>query len=211
VIISLCPPANAVEVATSVAATGFAGVYVDGNAIAPARVREIARLFDTAQVVDGCVIGPPPHPGNGTRLYLSGESEHAQRVAGLFDGRAVEAVLIDGEIGQASALKMAFGSYNKATGVLAAVSHALADAYGVGDHLLAVAGDGHLADPGYLTSVAARAWRWAPEMREVAATLNEAGLPADLALAAASVLESWDGDQDDFEISFREVLDHLRR
>src|SRR5919204_3279046 len=43
VILSVCPPHAAADVARSVA--GFDGVYVDANAVAPATVREIAQGF----------------------------------------------------------------------------------------------------------------------------------------------------------------------
>jgi 3-hydroxyisobutyrate dehydrogenase-like beta-hydroxyacid dehydrogenase len=201
-IISLCPPAAAERLAASVAETGFGGTFVEANAVSPARVRHIAGLFTAAHVVDGAT----------ARLYLSGPGPEAARVAGLFAGSAVEAIVVDGGIGQASALKMAYGSYNKAASALAAVSHALADTYGVGDHLLAEARRGaadHLSTPERLSGVAARAWRWAPEMDEAAAAMAEANLPDELALAAAAVLRRWDDDRDDFTIALPDVLDHL--
>jgi 3-hydroxyisobutyrate dehydrogenase-like beta-hydroxyacid dehydrogenase len=209
VIISLCPPASAEQVAEGV--TGFEGVFVEANAISPARVRRIADR--AGRVVDGCVIGSPPTEKTGTRLYLSGVVDDAETVAALFAGTAVDAVVIEGGVGQASALKMAFGSYNKTMGALAAVSHALAETYGVGDHLLTEARritGNQLADPSGLPSVAARAWRWAPEMDEVAATLGDAGLPAELAEGAAAVFRRWDEDRDDFGIALPEALAHLR-
>jgi 3-hydroxyisobutyrate dehydrogenase-like beta-hydroxyacid dehydrogenase len=209
VIISLCPPASAEQVADGV--TGFDGIFVEANAISPARVRQIAERAD--RVLDGCVIGPPPSDKTAARLYLSGAAHDAETVAALFDGTAVAAVAVEGGVGQASALKMAFGSYNKTMGALAAVSHALAETYGVGDHLLTEARriTGHqLADPGRLPSVAARAWRWAPEMDEVAATLEDAGLPAELAEGAAAVFRRWDEDRDDFGIALPDALAHLR-
>ena len=43
-VISLCPPAIAEDVAGEVAAEGFAGIYVEGNAIAPERVTADRRL-----------------------------------------------------------------------------------------------------------------------------------------------------------------------
>ena len=41
VIISVCPPGSAADVAAQVAATGFNGIYVDVNAISPATSRQI--------------------------------------------------------------------------------------------------------------------------------------------------------------------------
>jgi 3-hydroxyisobutyrate dehydrogenase-like beta-hydroxyacid dehydrogenase len=165
-------------------------------------------------VLDGCVIGPPPTPSAGARLYLSGDSPRVAEVIALFTGTAVEAVAVEGEVGRASALKMAFGSYNKASAALAAVSHALADAHGVGDELLAEARRltlTPLAAPEQLPGAAARAWRWAPEMEEGASTLRDSGLPDDLARAAAAVFERWAADRDDFAMSLADTLAHLRR
>ncbi|MER5775542.1 DUF1932 domain-containing protein [Streptomyces sp. NPDC002039] len=76
---------------------------------------------------------------------------------------------------------MAFGGYQTAARTLAAVAHALADDHGGGDLLVEEAHtmpEFILADRDYIPSVAARAWRWAPEMREVAETLQAADLPA---------------------------------
>src|SRR5262245_15494812 len=65
-VISLCPPAAAEQVAEQVAESvrgaGFDGTFVEANAISPRRMMAIGDLLATAglQVVDACVIGPPP-------------------------------------------------------------------------------------------------------------------------------------------------------
>ena len=66
-ILSICPPHAALEVARS--AAGFDGVYVDANAISPLRAQEIAALHP--RFVDGGIVGGPPREP-GTTLYLSG-------------------------------------------------------------------------------------------------------------------------------------------
>src|SRR5688500_4215993 len=48
VILSVCPPASALDVARVVAAHRFTGVYVDGNAIAPATTRKVGEIITTA-------------------------------------------------------------------------------------------------------------------------------------------------------------------
>src|SRR5205809_528994 len=120
----------------------------------------------------------------------------ADRVRGLFVGTRAEPVVLSERIGDASALKMAFGSFNKASHALAAVSHALAEEYGVGAALLAEADEagGALAKIHRLPSVAARAWRWAPEMLEAAESFAAVGLPAELATGAAAVFARWADD-----------------
>jgi 3-hydroxyisobutyrate dehydrogenase-like beta-hydroxyacid dehydrogenase len=210
VVLSVCPPAAASEVAAEVA--GFGGIYVEANAISPHRMIEISARFGT--VVDGSIIGPPPHADRSARLYLSGPAAAVEQVRGLFAGTRAEPVVLSERIGDASALKMAFGSYNKASHALAAVSHALADGYGVGAALLAEAGQesgGALAKVHRLPSVAARAWRWAPEMLEAAESFAAVGLPPELATAAAVVFSRWESDKDDLDLGVDDVLRHLRR
>jgi hypothetical protein len=67
-----------------------------------------------------------------------------------------------------------------------------------------------LAETNQLPSVAARAWRWAPELEEIAATLRTAGLPTEMAEGAAAVLGRWADDKDDYDLPLEEVLAHLR-
>ena len=76
VILSICPPHAAVDVARPCA--GFAGIYVDANAISPQRAREVAAL--QPRFVDGGIVGgPPTEPG--TTLYLSGDDASVGRRA----------------------------------------------------------------------------------------------------------------------------------
>ncbi|MCX4778698.1 NAD(P)-dependent oxidoreductase [Streptomyces sp. NBC_01264] len=201
VILSLCPPANAEEVATAVAAESFAGIYVEGNAISPARMERISTALASrgATVVDGSVIGSPPSEVKSPQLYLSGPDDAVAAVALLFEGTAVVPHPLEGGTGKASALKLSYTSYQKSSRVLAAVSYALADDHGVGEELLAIAqgrSTSYLAETAYIPKVAARSWRWAPEMREAADALDEAGLPSDLAAASALVMERWAGSRD---------------
>ncbi|MFI9823395.1 DUF1932 domain-containing protein [Streptomyces sp. NPDC052013] len=198
VILSMCPPAAAEDVARSVAARSYSGTYVDGNAVSPATMARISSIMQPsgATVVDGSVIGSPPSASKSPRLYLSGPREALPRVVRLFAGSAVRARPLDGGVGQASALKLSYSSYQKASRVLAAVAYALASDYGVEAELLDIAQGrttSYLAETDYFSKVAARSWRWRPEMRETALTLAEVGLPPELADAAAAVMERWEG------------------
>jgi hypothetical protein len=160
-------------------------------------------------VVDGGIIGPPPHRRDTTRLYIAGDTGG---VAELFDGTALEVVTLPGGIGSASALKMAYASYQKASRVLAAVAHGLAIRHGVDDYLAREAGllrSFPLADVDQFPGVAAKAWRWAPEMREVADALHDAALPPGLAIGAAAALERWLPAKDRDDLDVADVLDRL--
>jgi 3-hydroxyisobutyrate dehydrogenase-like beta-hydroxyacid dehydrogenase len=171
VVLSICPPAIAEEVAEQVFAGGFDGVFVEANAVSPERIRRIAKLG--GRVVDGSIIA-----AKGIDLYLAGQD--APPIAELFAGTDVRAIDLGAEVGAASALKMAFGGWNKIGIALTAQAHAIAAAYGV-DAWLEM--EGVPADR--LTRVADRAWRWAPEMEEVAATCIELGVHDALPRAAA--------------------------
>jgi hypothetical protein len=171
VVLSICPPAIAQEVAEQVFALGFDGIYVEANAISPERMRWIATLGP--RVVDGSIIA-----ARGINLYLAGDAAGA--VARLFAGE-VTAVPLDAPVGAASALKMAFGGWNKIGIALTGQAHAIAIAFGVADRLAA---EGVAADR--LEWVADRAWRWAPEMEEIAQTCRELGISDAIPRAAAA-------------------------
>jgi hypothetical protein len=172
VVLSICPPAIAEQVAEQVFAEGFDGVFVEANAISPERMRRIAKLG--SHVVDGSIIA-----ATGINLYLAGAD--APLVAELFEGsRDVRAIPLGAKIGAASALKMAFGGWNKIGIALTAQAHEIARAYGVTEWLEA---EGVPADR--LLRVADRAWRWAPEMEEIAEVCAELELSDSIPQAAA--------------------------
>jgi 3-hydroxyisobutyrate dehydrogenase-like beta-hydroxyacid dehydrogenase len=189
VVISLCPPSAALAVADHVAAAGFAGCYVDANAVRPSTARAIAAMFD--DVVDGSVIGGPPVHGDDhpTRLYLSGPS--APDVAALFDDDALEVMVMAGApVGSASAVKVGFAGWTKGTAALLLALRAMARAEGVEDEVLA---EWRRSIPGIaqrterVGPVAAKAWRFEGELRELGAAMAANGLPDGFHLAAADV------------------------
>jgi 3-hydroxyisobutyrate dehydrogenase-like beta-hydroxyacid dehydrogenase len=183
IVLSICPPAIAEAVAAEVAAAGFDGLYVEGNAIAPARVERIAKPL---RCVDGAVIAR-----TGLNLYLSGEAADVAQVAALFPDGEVKAIPLGGGIGAASALKMAFGGWNKIGVALAAQAYAIARAYGVED-ALAVEG----VESDRILRAAPKAWRWAPEMEEVAKACAALGLPDGIPRGAADLFSRWDAHRD---------------
>ncbi|MEV0187526.1 DUF1932 domain-containing protein [Kitasatospora purpeofusca] len=216
IVLSLCPPAAAEDMARVVAERRYAGVYVEANAINPERTQRIAALMDgcARAVADGAVIGSPPVGGKRTRLYLSGPADAVSLVEDLFAGSPVETPVLGNDIGQASALKLAYSSYQKASRVLAAVAFGAARAHGVEEALLDVAGKrqgSYLVETGYIAKTAARAWRWGPEMEEAADMLSAAGLPDELLRAAAQILARWEGSKGLAELTPDEALDRLAR
>jgi len=75
VIVSVCPPHAAEQVAESVLKASFKGLYVDANAISPQRIARMTTVLTEAGIsfVDGGIIGPPAWKHGTTRLYLAGK------------------------------------------------------------------------------------------------------------------------------------------
>jgi 3-hydroxyisobutyrate dehydrogenase-like beta-hydroxyacid dehydrogenase len=189
VILSVCPPHAAMDVARAV--TGFAGLYVDANAISPGTAREVARMIagGGGQYIDGGIIGPPPLAPGSTRMYLSGPG--AQAVLDLFAGTALDARVIGETTTAASAVKMAYAGWTKGSAALLLAVRALAREEGVEDTLLA---EWALSQPsledrsrGSARSATAKGWRWIAEMEEISATMAAAGLPGGFHQAAAEI------------------------
>lgn len=213
-VISLCPPAAAEDLAAEVASHGFDGWYVDANAISPDRMLRIeALLYPHAKaVVDGGVVGSPPISGKTPTLYLSGPAAATGRIEALFADTDVRARTLGTKIGKASALKLAYASFQKTSRVLVALSIGVAREHGVDQELIDIASqrtDSYLAEPEYIAKTAARAWRWGPEMEEVADTLEAAGLPPEMLRAAASTLARWTDAKDDSELTLTDALHQL--
>ena len=191
VILSVCPPHAARDVATSVAGAGFRGLYVDANAVAPETSRDIARLVEAAGAtyVDGGLIGPPADKPGTTRLYLSGPQ--AARAAALFVKSNLEPIVLPGDLTAASAIKMAYGGWNKGQQALLLSIVALAMSAGVGEALMAEWARSQPDLPKRAENAARgssrKAWRWIAEMEENAATLGAAGLPEGFHAAAADI------------------------
>ena len=97
VVLAVCPPHAALDVARAVAGHAFRGLYVDGNAVAPTTSRRSPRSWRRAGAtyVDGGIIGPPPDKPGTTRLYLSGAA--AERVRALFAPGPLEAIVLPGD------------------------------------------------------------------------------------------------------------------
>jgi 3-hydroxyisobutyrate dehydrogenase-like beta-hydroxyacid dehydrogenase len=191
VIVSVCPPHAAREVATAVAAAGTCKLYIDANAVAPETSRDIARIVEAAGAtyVDGGLIGPPADKPGTTRLYLSGPQ--AARAAALFIGSNLEPIVLPGDLTAASAIKMAYGGWNKGQQALLLSIVALATSAGVGEALMAEWARSQPDLPRRADNVARgssrKAWRWIAEMEENATTLAAAGLPEGFHQAAADV------------------------
>ena len=193
VVLAVCPPHAALELARSVAEHNFSGIYVDANAVSRATAQQIGATVTKAgaSFVDGGIIGSPVKRAGTTRLYLSGA--RASEVADLFSGSMLDARAIGEKPGAASALKIAYAAWTKCTDALVLAIRALAVIEGVDKALLE---EWALSQPDlerrtiYAAEVSApKAWRFVGEMREIAATFEAAGLPTGFHDAATDIYE----------------------
>lgn len=212
-VLSVCPPHAAGEVAGTVAALGYGGLYVEANAVAPTTARALSAVVERAGgwFVDGDLIGGPVRPAGATRLYLSGPD--AEAVAALFEPTDLQAVTLGGDLAAASALKMCYAAWTKGTSALLLGIRAAARAHGVDEALLA---EWARTQPGLAersqaaTGTARKAWRFAGEMDEVAACLAEAGVPDGFAGAAAELYRRLAGFKElEGDPPLGEVLDRV--
>ena len=178
-ILSICPPHAALDVAREVA--GFDGVYVDANAISPMRAEEVAVLHP--RYVDGGIVGGPPTE-RGTKLYLSGSG--AASVAVLFVGSILEARVV----ADASALKMAYAAWSKGSAAMLLAIRDVARHFGVEDEWRLAAPELAERLPRAEHAKATKGWRWIGEMEEIADTFAAAGQPDGFHRAAARVYRS---------------------
>ena len=200
IILSVCPPANAPDVAREVAATSYRGTFVDGNAIAPATTRAVGEIVTAggARFVDGGIIGPPPRKAGQARLYLSGPG--SADVAAPFKGTTLEAIVLAGPVGAASAIKMAYGGWNKGSQALLLAIRALAAHEGVDEALVAEWArsqpDVTARSERAVSANIKKAWRFVGEMEENAAAFEAAGLPMGFHEAAGEIFRRLAGWKD---------------
>jgi 3-hydroxyisobutyrate dehydrogenase-like beta-hydroxyacid dehydrogenase len=201
IVLSVCPPHAAEEVAGEVVHLGFSGVYVECNAISPDRTRAIQRIIEDAgaHYVDGGIIGGPAWTREAkTWLYLSGP--RAEEVAACFAGSPLKAPVISDRIGAASALKMGYAAYTKGTTALLTAILGMVEKEGVRAELARQWGDTFTEQAvRRVCTNTAKAWRFVGEMHEIAATFRGAGLPGGFHQAAAEVYERLEAFKDHTE------------
>jgi 3-hydroxyisobutyrate dehydrogenase-like beta-hydroxyacid dehydrogenase len=203
VIISICPPHAAEEIAQSIREAGFQGLYLDANAISPQRARKIGTILEEkgAHFVDGGIIGGPAWKPKETWLYLSGG--YSQKIASYFSNGPLETKVIGKEIGKASALKMCYAAYTKGTTALLSAILAAAESLDVRVELYQQWDMDELDFSEQVNRrvarVTAKAWRFEGEMKEIASTLTEAGLPGGFHEAAAEIYHRMASFKDSLE------------
>jgi len=193
VVLSVCPPHTALEVAENVARQNFKGIYVDANAISRATAVRVGEIVGKAgaSFVDGGIIGAPVKKAGTTRLYLSGI--RASEIAEFFSASMLDARAIGPVPGAASALKVAYAAWTKCTDALLLAIRAFGAVEGIDQALLE---EWSISQPELerrcqrAAAVAVpKMWRYVGEMEEIADTFRAAGLPAGFHLAAAEICQ----------------------
>jgi L-threonate 2-dehydrogenase len=197
IILSIVPPIAAIATATRfanlIAPLERRPVYIDCNAIAPQTLQTIAEQFAprALPIVDGSIIGAPPRPGYSPKLYLSGDGAAAAETLTRF---GIDARLISPRLGDASALKMAFGGLIKGFQALGAAMAIGAARAGAETLFLAEVREtlpslyDFLAK--MLPSMYAKAYRWDDEMLEISRFLEPEEGAAEMLSGAAALFRS---------------------
>ncbi len=211
-IVSVCPPEFAAGLADQVIGNGFRGTYLDANALSPTHKQQIAARMQSSGIrfVDGGIIGLPPKGRGETWLYLSGE--HAASIVCCFQAGPMEVEVIGPQIGKASALKMCYAAQNKGSIALLLAVLGAADRMGVLEDLKRDwTRHASPLDKGEarILRAAPKAWRWSPEMHEIAATLGASGMPEGFHQAAAQIYQMLREFKDAAPASLEEVLRKL--
>lgn len=181
VILSLVPPAAAMDVAYAYAAVSqFApagAIYVEANSISPDLARSIAAQLARVSVVDAAINGLAKNLTTSGTLFLSGG--RADDVAALFEG-LIRVRVLGGDVGSASTMKMLLGGMSKGLCGLFIELALVADRRGMLAEMLDATADIY---PGMrkvidrmLPTYAEHSGRRATEMRELLSTAQASSL-----------------------------------
>ena len=173
-LLSIVPPkvalATAEALAPALRQAGRKPIYVDCNAISPAKAAQIGDVLAATGTpyVDGGIIGGPPREGYTPRLYVSGSE--AQRVEAL-NRFGLDVRTVEGGIGAASALKLSYAGINKGVIGLGAAMVLAARRAGVEDALMRELSESQrpllMQLARGVPDMFSKAERWAPEMEEI--------------------------------------------
>jgi 3-hydroxyisobutyrate dehydrogenase-like beta-hydroxyacid dehydrogenase len=194
VVLSIMDPGAAIDFARVAAdalrATGCHTLIVDCNAIAPDTVHLIAGLIEQAggRFLDAGIIGPPPRGKAKTNLYVSGPAaadlEHLA-------GPQLVVHVIGERLADASALKMCYGALNKGTQALWLEVLIAAQRLGVAGLLEQQLEQSQAQRYSWALSqfpaLPPKAYRWVPEMLEIAKTLDATGMTPKMFQGAADI------------------------
>lgn len=204
IVLSVLPPSEALSFAASLAphvmAAGTRPLYLDCNAVSPDTVRRIEEAIAPAgaDFIDASIIGGPASADGRKRPALYASGAHAPRAAVLGE-LGLDYRPLNGPVGAASALKMVYGGITKGLVGLASGVILGADRAGAAEALRAEMAQSQAAllerFGWQMPDMYSKAWRWAPEMREVAAFLADDPAMAKLFEALGELYDRLGRDQ----------------
>jgi 3-hydroxyisobutyrate dehydrogenase-like beta-hydroxyacid dehydrogenase len=198
-VLSILPPAEAFGFAERMAQAavdaGARPLFVDCNAVAPAKAVSIGALIEKggSGCLDVGIVGRAPgkDPLHPTRFYVSGPERRRLLELGCDQIHVVD---MGPELGRGSAIKMAYASITKGADALFTAALMAAQRLGVRAELMEElicsqrAFSGRMAER--IPYLAATAERFTGEMREIAATYESVGVTASLHRGAEWVYET---------------------
>lgn len=182
--------AKAHEVAAAIRKTGKNTIYADCNAVSPRTVREIDAIIREAggKFIDAGIIGAPPRGKSKTRIYVSGPDA---RLFAQFNHPHLQVRIAGERIGDASGVKMCYGAVTKGLVALGAELLIAARRLGV-DNVLEAEFRESLPDIhewmlGRSVAMPPKAYRWVPEMLEIARTFENLDMTPRMLEGAADM------------------------
>jgi 3-hydroxyisobutyrate dehydrogenase-like beta-hydroxyacid dehydrogenase len=196
-VISVINPGEAMNVAQGVAAamkkSGRKIAFADLNAVSPQTTKDMDKVIREAggMYVDGGIIGPPPRGDKDRpRIYVSGPDAY------LFEEIThpnLQFRVMSERVGDASGVKMCYAAMTKGTTALAVELLVAARKLGVEQALekelrdsQSDAFDRHMKS---IPGMPPKAYRWVPEMQEIAKTFGELGMTRNIFLGASDIYE----------------------
>lgn len=178
-ILSIVPPGDALalaeRLAPALAAAPTKALYADCNAVSPETVRAIAAVIARAgaSFSDVGIVGMAPKPGYTPAIYSSGPG--ADAFAAL-NSVGLDIRVMEGPVGQASALKMCYAGLTKGLHALGVSVMLGAGEAGVADVLFDELAGSQPQLLAYFTGrtpgIFDKAYRWVAEMEEIGAFLG---------------------------------------
>jgi 3-hydroxyisobutyrate dehydrogenase-like beta-hydroxyacid dehydrogenase len=193
-VLSVLDPGFAVTNAQAIAAacrnTGRKIVFAECNAISPQTLLEIYDIMSSADciVVDAGIVGPPPRKGARQSFYVSGP--HAKVMNRINSEQIVVRVAGD-KLGDASAVKMCYAALTKGSIALGTELLIAARKLGVDQVLEAefkrTQAELYESTLSRSAGMPFKAYRWVPEMNEIAKTFEGVGLTPRILQGAADL------------------------
>jgi 3-hydroxyisobutyrate dehydrogenase-like beta-hydroxyacid dehydrogenase len=207
--LSIVPPGDALPLAEKYATIIKRGnhkpVYVDCNAVNPETAVRIAGVISDsgAPFVDAGIIGGPPRrDGYRPAFYASGTD--AARFAALVEF-GLDARVMEGPVGAASAMKMSYAGITKGFTALAAVMMLAATRAGTAEALRRELSQSQPALLAWLDrqmpAMYSKAYRWVAEMEEIAEFVGDDAAAKKLFEADAAfyqrIAQDFEGSQEE--------------